>query len=150
MPPTTASEHWTDLQYVQLAIALAIVTAIEVALSYMVDDLGAFFLPLLLMLMVVKFFAVVMYFMHLKFDNRLFSMLFYIGLVPRGRRVLGGAVHVQVLQPLTADVKGAAWRNRSATVDRPTSGSTRSPSNGIRRCGCWSAFLTARTSTWSG
>lgn len=72
--------HWSDLKYVQLAIALAVVTAIEVALSYMVDDLGAAFLPLLLLLMLVKFFAVVMFFMHLKFDNRLFGVLFYMGL----------------------------------------------------------------------
>jgi cytochrome c oxidase subunit 4 len=73
-------DHWTDLQFVYLAIALAIVTGIEVALSYMVDDLGAFFLPLLLILMLVKFFSVVFYFMHLKFDNRWFSILFYMGL----------------------------------------------------------------------
>jgi cytochrome c oxidase subunit 4 len=73
-------EHWTDMQYVQLALALAVVTAIEVALSYMKDDLGPVFLPALLILMAVKFFAVVMYFMHLKFDNRLFSLLFYMGL----------------------------------------------------------------------
>ena len=72
--------HWTDLQYVKLAIALAIVTAIEVALSYMVDDLGKAFLPLLLILMLVKFFAVVLFFMHLKFDSRLFGVLFYMGL----------------------------------------------------------------------
>ena len=73
-------DHWTDLQFVYLAIALAIVTGIEVALSYMVDDLGPVFLPLLLILMLVKFFSVVFYFMHLKFDNRWFSILFYMGL----------------------------------------------------------------------
>jgi cytochrome c oxidase subunit 4 len=73
-------DHWTDLQFVYLALALAVVTAIEVALSYMVDDLGPFFLPLLLILMAVKFFSVVFYFMHLKFDNAWFSILFYMGL----------------------------------------------------------------------
>lgn len=72
--------HWTDLKYIQLAIGLAIVTAIEVALSYMVDDLGKAFLPLLLILMLIKFFAVVMFFMHLKFDSRLFGLVFYAGL----------------------------------------------------------------------
>jgi cytochrome c oxidase subunit 4 len=30
--------------------------------------------------MVVKFVMVVSYFMHLKFDNRIFSLLFYVGL----------------------------------------------------------------------
>jgi cytochrome c oxidase subunit 4 len=73
-------DHWTDLQFVYLALALAVVTAIEVALSYMVDDLGALFLPLLLILMLIKFFSVVLYFMHLKFDNAWFSILFYMGL----------------------------------------------------------------------
>ena len=73
-------EHWSDWQYVQLAIALAIVTAVEVLLTYIREDMGAFFLPVLLLLMAVKFFAVVMYFMHLKFDNRLFSLMFYMGL----------------------------------------------------------------------
>ncbi|HUF96545.1 MAG TPA: cytochrome C oxidase subunit IV family protein [Ilumatobacter sp.] len=70
----------SDLGYVKVAIFLAAITAIEVALSYMVDDLGALFLPLLLGLMLLKFFMVVLYFMHLKFDNKLFSLLFYIGL----------------------------------------------------------------------
>lgn len=86
-------EHWTDLKYVQLALALAVVTAIEVALSYMVDDLGKAFLPLLLILMLVKFFAVVMFFMHLKFDSKLFSVLFYTG--------LGLAVFVYVVAMFT-------------------------------------------------
>lgn len=73
-------EHWTDRKYVQLFVLLVVVTAVEVALSYMVDDLGALFLPMLLVLMAVKFFAVVLFFMHLKFDNRLFSLMFYLGL----------------------------------------------------------------------
>lgn len=73
-------EHWTDYQYVKLAIILAVVTAVEVWLSYAKDDLGPVFLPALLILMAVKFFAVVLFFMHLKFDNRLFSLLFYLGL----------------------------------------------------------------------
>ena len=71
--------HWSDLQYIKLALALAVITALEVVLSYTKDDFGKLFLPLLLIMMVVKFFAVVFYFMHLKFDNRLFGMLFYTG-----------------------------------------------------------------------
>jgi cytochrome c oxidase subunit IV len=74
-------DHWTDGQYVKLFVLLVVVTAVEVALSYMVDDLGALFLPLLLSLMLIKFFAVVLFFMHLRFDNRLFSVMFYMGLV---------------------------------------------------------------------
>ena len=73
-------KHWSDRQYVQLFVFLVVVTAVEVALSYMVDDLGALFLPLLLVLMAIKFFAVVLFFMHLRFDNRLFGLMFYMGL----------------------------------------------------------------------
>ncbi len=72
--------HWSDLKFVYLALGLAAITALEVALSYMVDDLGPVFLPALLILMSIKFFSVVSYFMHLKFDNRLFSLMFYMGL----------------------------------------------------------------------
>ena len=39
------------------------------------------FLPSLLIMMVVKFIIVVSYFMHLKFDNKLFSWVFYAGLI---------------------------------------------------------------------
>lgn len=75
------AEHGlSDFGYIKVALFLAIVTAIEVALSYMVDDLGALFLPLLLGLMLLKFFMVLLYFMHLKFDSKLFSLMFYIGL----------------------------------------------------------------------
>jgi cytochrome c oxidase subunit 4 len=70
----------SDLGYVKVAIFLAVITAIEVGISYMVDDLGTLFLPLLLGLMLLKFFMVILYFMHLKFDSKLFSMMFYIGL----------------------------------------------------------------------
>jgi cytochrome c oxidase subunit 4 len=80
----TADDHaehgLSDLGYIKVAIFLAIVTAIEVAISYMVDDLGALFLPLLIGLMLLKFFMVILYFMHLKFDSKLFSLLFYLGL----------------------------------------------------------------------
>ena len=72
------STHFTDKQYVVVALILAAVTAGEVAISYI--DIGPVFLPLLLVMMGFKFFTVVMYFMHLKFDNKLFSVLFYLGL----------------------------------------------------------------------
>lgn len=75
------AEHWSDFQYVKLAILLAVVTGVEVLLSYIKDDMGGFFLPALLILMAFKFMAVVLYFMHLKFDNRLFSIMFYMGLI---------------------------------------------------------------------
>lgn len=73
-------EHgWPDSKYIQLAIALAIITALEVYASY-AGWLGVLFIPTLIILMVIKFVAVVLFFMHLKFDSPIFSWLFYAGL----------------------------------------------------------------------
>ena len=71
-------EHLSDNRYIVIAAILAVITAAEVAASYI--DLGPAFIPLLLFMMAIKFFVVVSYFMHLKFDNRVFNRLFYTGL----------------------------------------------------------------------
>ena len=72
-------EHgMSDSGYIKIAVILAAITALEVSTYYI--DFGPFFLPSLLVMMVVKFVMVVSYFMHLKFDNRIFSLMFYIGL----------------------------------------------------------------------
>jgi caa(3)-type oxidase subunit IV len=58
---------------------LAVLTAIEVAAFYM--ELGAVEVPLLLVLSAAKFAIVVMFFMHLRFDSRIFTGVFLAGLV---------------------------------------------------------------------
>lgn len=68
----------TDMGYVKVALVLALLTALEVALTYV--DIGSLFMPVLLLLMVIKFVTVVSFFMHLRFDNKIFSWLFYSGL----------------------------------------------------------------------
>ena len=68
-----------DSFYVQIAAILAVLTGLEVSISYI--DIGPAFLPVLLVLMVIKFFMVVLFFMHLKFDSKWFSFFFYAGLV---------------------------------------------------------------------
>ena len=81
--PTDAHEgghgdHPTERKYWIIAAILAVITAIEVALSYV--DLGNAVAPLLLIGMVAKFFIVASYFMHLKFDSRITRRLFISGL----------------------------------------------------------------------
>ena len=71
-------DHPSDNRYIVIAAILAVITAAEVAASY--ADLGPVFIPLLLFMMAIKFFVVVSYFMHLKFDNNVFKRLFYTGL----------------------------------------------------------------------
>jgi len=80
---STATEHhdhsMTDSGYIKIALILAAITALEVSTYYV--DFGPLFMPALLIMMVIKFLMVVSCFMHLKFDNRLFSWLFYAGLI---------------------------------------------------------------------
>lgn len=80
MSTTEEQQHGlTDAGYVKIALILAAITALEVSTYYV--DFGPFFMPSLIIMMVVKFFMVVTYFMHLKYDSRLFGFLFYTGLV---------------------------------------------------------------------
>lgn len=58
---------------------LAVLTGLEVAAYYM--ELGSLEIPLLLGLSVVKFVLVVMFFMHLKSDSRIFTWVFMAGLM---------------------------------------------------------------------
>jgi cytochrome c oxidase subunit IV len=68
-------------EYIKIAVILAIVTAIEVG-AYYVKGLSDGILSVsLLVMMVVKFALVGLWFMHLRFDNRLFRRLFVTGIV---------------------------------------------------------------------
>jgi cytochrome c oxidase subunit 4 len=67
--------HPRALEYVQIGAVLAVVTAIEVGLYYL-DLAHDLLVVLLIVLSALKFSLVVLWFMHLKFDNRLFSRLF--------------------------------------------------------------------------
>ncbi len=75
----------TDAHYVRIAIALAVITAIEVAWSYLPWGDGTAIVILevggLLLMMAVKFVVVASNFMHLKFDDKILSRVFYAGLL---------------------------------------------------------------------
>ncbi len=72
--------HPSALEYVQIGVILAIITAVEVALYYLDMDF-TLLVTLLSMLSVVKFGMVVLWFMHLKFDASLLMVLFASGIV---------------------------------------------------------------------
>jgi len=72
--------HPTDAQYIKIALLLAVITAVEVTISY-IRGLGDASAPLLISLAAVKFFIVAAYFMHLRFDNRVLHRLFITGIV---------------------------------------------------------------------
>ena len=65
--------YWT------IAVVLAVITAVEVAVFY-IDALAPALAPILLTLSAAKFAMVVMFFMHLKFDSKIFTGVFVAGL----------------------------------------------------------------------
>ena len=69
--------HPQARQYMVIAATLTIITIVEVAIFY-IEPIkeSPMFAPILLVLSAVKFALVVMFYMHLRFDPRLFSALF--------------------------------------------------------------------------
>jgi cytochrome c oxidase subunit IV len=74
-----AGHHPTPRDYVRIAVVLAVLTALEVS-TYFVD-FGAIAIPLLVVLMVIKFVLVAGFFMHLRFDTKLYGRMLYGGLL---------------------------------------------------------------------
>lgn len=72
--------HPSELEYIKVGVVLAVVTAAEVAVFY-VPQLRPLIVWLLLPMMVLKFALVAMWFMHLRFDNKLFRRLFITGIL---------------------------------------------------------------------
>lgn len=72
--------HPTQGTYFKVAVTLVILTAIEVGVFFL-EFLSYGIIPVLVLLSSAKFILVAMYYMHLKFDNRLFSTMFVAGLV---------------------------------------------------------------------
>jgi cytochrome c oxidase subunit 4 len=73
--------HPGPAAYVRIAVILAAVTAVEVAAYYISALSHEALIAILLVLMVVKFSLVVLWFMHLRFDSRMFRRLFVTGIV---------------------------------------------------------------------
>ena len=74
-------EQATPKRYVQIAIVLGILTAIEIALYYTEDIVGVFTDPILIILAVGKFIIVVGWFMHLRFENKMVNRFFAGGMI---------------------------------------------------------------------
>ena len=74
-------DHPTPKKYVQIAIVLGILTAIEIALYYTEDIVGVFTDPILRILAGVKFIIVFGWFMHLRFENKMVNRFFTGGMI---------------------------------------------------------------------
>jgi cytochrome c oxidase subunit IV len=78
--PPGEHAHPGAKQYVAIAVVLLVLTVIEVAIFY-VPQLKGVLVPTLLTLSALKFALVAAFYMHLKFDHRLFSWLFVVPMV---------------------------------------------------------------------
>jgi cytochrome c oxidase subunit 4 len=79
-PQAQEHAHPGAREYLGIAAVLTVITAIEVAVFY-IPALHPVLVPILLVLSGLKFALVAMFYMHLKFDSRLFSWLFYVPMV---------------------------------------------------------------------
>ena len=79
-PAHREGAHPGPAEYVKIGLTLAVITAVEVAVYY-IDALSDVLIPTLIVLSALKFSLVVLWFMHLKFDNRLFTSMFLLGLL---------------------------------------------------------------------
>jgi cytochrome c oxidase subunit 4 len=71
--------HPSPKEYVRIGVILGVLTALEIAASY-AGVTGSILIPTLFFLAVVKFALVVLWFMHLKFDDRRYARFFVMGL----------------------------------------------------------------------
>ena len=70
-------EHPTWKQYKWVALILTVITIVEVWVYYIPSFVASrLFVPALLFMSAVKFAIVVAYYMHLKYDHKLFRALF--------------------------------------------------------------------------
>lgn len=74
-PQHDEHEHPGYATYLVIALVLTVITALEVAIFY-IPALSGVIVPLLLTLSAGKFVLVVMFYMHLKMDSRVFTGVF--------------------------------------------------------------------------
>ena len=74
--PSHGGGHATVKTYINVAVALALLTAIEVATLYIPGIPHTLLVSVLLFMSVVKFFLVVGFFMHLRYDSPIMRALF--------------------------------------------------------------------------
>ena len=76
-----AEHHPGPGEYIKIAAILAVVTAVEVGAYYVTGIPNGILSASLLIMMIIKFALVGLWFMHLRFDNRLFRRLFVTGII---------------------------------------------------------------------
>ena len=106
--------HPTPFTYLIVAISLSVITAVEVGVFY-ITELGRGIIPVLAVLSGLKFALVAMFYMHLRYEAKLFTTLFFTGVALAVAVVVVRVVLVVVdlgLQPLHHLPHEIGHRNR--------------------------------------
>ncbi len=72
---STETHGLEPMRYVQIGIALAVITVLELAASLWLE-LGDALIPALIVMSAIKFYIVVAFYMHLHFESALLMRLF--------------------------------------------------------------------------
>ena len=88
--------HPTAKTYIIIGVVLTIITAVEVAIFY-IPALAGVLVPTLLLLSGLKFALVVMFYMHLKFDSKIFSSVFFAPMLLAVSVIIGLIIIFKVL-----------------------------------------------------
>ncbi len=84
------AHHPTWTTYWKIAVILTVITAVEVSAYYIPAWENSWvYVPSMLIMSAVKFYIVVMYYMHLKYDHKLFRSLFTGPLIVAGLTLIG-------------------------------------------------------------
>jgi caa(3)-type oxidase subunit IV len=81
---TDHSHHPSPRQYVMIAVVLVVLTAIEIAISYIDTDHTNFIIIALFAMGAAKFFLVAGWYMHMRLDQPFFRRVFVIGMIGAG------------------------------------------------------------------
>ena len=86
--------------YWVIGVFLFVITALEIAAYYLEDSLGAAMVPVIGILSALKFFLVVAFYMHLKYDSRIFSGIFLFPMALGTLVITGLYLLYHVIHPL--------------------------------------------------
>lgn len=80
--PGELRPHPEPFQYVMIAVVLCVITALEVGMYYIEDDLPiALYVAVLLAMALAKFVTVASWYMHLRTDRPIFRRFFTVGVI---------------------------------------------------------------------
>ena len=91
--------HGTRTYWI-IGLYLFILTALEIACYFYEDELGSAAAPIILALSAAKFILVVMFYMHLKYDSKMFTGVFLFPMALATLVITSLTILYHVLHPL--------------------------------------------------